>query len=421
MKNDTAPPPDGDPTSRQVSGYAPDGSAVLSVITKRTYTLNLNGRLTKAAQQLPVVAEPVLDDDGAELLEDSDLYPWKPLTDVVVRGHAYNDRPAFEYQVGIGVGDGGKTLAVRGSRRCQRLANRGLTFTPAEPVDKVALSYKNAFGGRDKAAEAKNGTHLDELAKYMPSVDLRAASPYIYPRNPIGVGYVVEETAETFDDFVLPMLEDPEHFLTPERLIAGSPERCAAMPLPWSTGWMDVAAFPRAAYLGAFPQMDPATLPLAEIKRGFAANNLLKPGGIMDQFDFRLTNGGALGLQFPFLLPGAAMFLGGLQRTVPRLRFTLPAEEPGALDRWPQRQAGEDQIGDSHGADRAGRSPRCDYLARCRPGVAALRRRGAHADAVQGAVVATTRATALNEAPEALRPERHCARTSPLPVHPCAT
>ena len=326
--NDAAPPPDGDPTSRQLSGYAPDGSPVLSVITKRTYTLNFNGRLTKAPQELPLVVEPVVDDDGAELIEDSDLYPWKPFTDVVLRGHAYSDRPVFEYQVGIGVGDGGKMLAVRGPRRCQRLANRGLKFTSVEPVDKVALSYKNAFGGRDKAAEAQHGTHLDELAKYMPSVDLSTASPYIYPRNPIGVGYVVEETAETFDDFALPMLEDPEHFLTPERLIAGSPARWAVMPLPWATGWMDVAAFPRSAYLGAFPEMDPATLPLAEIKRGFAANNLLKPGGIMDQFDFRLTNGGALGLQFPYLLPGAAMFLGGLHRTVPRLRFTLPDEEP---------------------------------------------------------------------------------------------
>ncbi len=310
-----------------MSGYGPDGAPVLSVITKRTYTLNLNGRLTMAPKQLPLVAEPVLDDDEAELLEDSDLYPWKPLTDVVLRGHAYNDRPAHEYQVGIGVGDAGKILAIRGPRRCQRLANRGLKFTFLEPVDKVALSYKSAFGGRDKPAEAKNGTHLDDLAKYMPSVDLRAASPYIYPRNPIGVGYVVEETAETFADFALPMLEDPDHFLTPERLIAGSPERWAAMPLPWSTGWMDIAAFPRAAYAGAIPEMDPATLPLAEIKRGFASK-LPKPGGPIDQLDFRLTNGGALALQFPYLLPGTAMFLGGFHRAVPRLRFTLPAEEP---------------------------------------------------------------------------------------------
>lgn len=327
MTTGAAPLPVGDPTSRQVSGYGPDGSPVLSVITKRTYTLNLNGRLTTAPKQLPLVAEPVLDDDEAELLEDSDLYPWKPFTDVVVRGHAYNDRPAYEYQVGIGVGDGGKILAVRGPRRCQRLANRGLTFTSLAPADKVALSYKNAFGGRDNAAESKYGTHLDELAKYMPGVDLRAASPYIYPRNPIGVGYVVEETAETFTDFALPMLEDPDHILTPERLIAGSPERWAAMPLPWSTGWMDIAAFPRAAYAGATPQVDPATLPLAEIKRGFASK-LPKPGGPFDQLDFRLTNGGALGLQFPYLLPGAAMFLGGLHRSVPRLRFALPAEQP---------------------------------------------------------------------------------------------
>lgn len=76
VTNGSAPAPEGDPTSRQVSGYGPDGTPILSVIAKRTYTLNLNGRLTMAPKQLPIVAEPALDDDETELLEDSDLYPW---------------------------------------------------------------------------------------------------------------------------------------------------------------------------------------------------------------------------------------------------------------------------------------------------------------------------------------------------------
>ena len=284
--------------------------------------------MTKAPAQVPLVGEPVVDEEGAEVLDDSDLYPWKLLTDVVVRGHAYSDPPAAEYKVGVGVGDGGKMIAVIGPRQCQRIAGRDLKFTAPKPVEKVSLSYKYAFGGRDRAAEAKNGNPLDELARYMPYADLRAASPYIYPRNPIGVGYVVEETAETFESLTLPMLEDPDHLLKPERLIAGSPARWAAMPLPWSSGWMDVAAFPRSAYLGGFPEMDPAALPLAEIRRGFAPTNLLKSGGVFDQFDFRFANGGSLGLQFPYVRPGTEMFLGGLHRTVPRLRFRLPEEEP---------------------------------------------------------------------------------------------
>ncbi|MCK7512039.1 MAG: DUF2169 domain-containing protein [Desulfobacterales bacterium] len=125
------------------------------------------------------------------LVQDSDIYPFKPATDVVIKGHAYGSgRTIFEAAVRVHGSE--KRILVIGDRRCALNSRGGLgLFRPGRRVDKVPLAYTHAYGGRDKVAEKKYGNPFLELH---PGVDKRhcdmdMASPFLYPRNPCGRGY----------------------------------------------------------------------------------------------------------------------------------------------------------------------------------------------------------------------------------------
>jgi hypothetical protein len=315
-------------TARQISGYGANGEFILSVIVKRTYRLLPDGRCVLAPEQLPLVEEPVFDPElPGVMLEDMDLYAYKPLSDVVVDGHAYAEKPSGAFSAGLSVGKVMKKLALFGPRRCEP-TRTGLRFSRAEPVAKVALSSKHAYGGHDTAAEAKHGNHLAELAQYLGEMDLRLASPYVYPRNPAGTGFVIDGATEALEKLSLPLIEDPDDLLTPARLVCGAPARWAAMPLPWSPGWMDIAVFPRSAYFGAVPEIDPETLPLPEVRREFIPSTLVRGGRLFESFDPRAANGASFGLQIPYLKPGTDIVLIGLHPTARKLQFRLPEEQP---------------------------------------------------------------------------------------------
>ena len=70
-------------------------------------------------------------------------------------------------------------------------------------------------------------------------MDLDAASPFRYPRNPAGRGYLVELDPAASDEFLLPQLEDPSDLVTPERLLCDWIESWHRMPLPQATGWVN--------------------------------------------------------------------------------------------------------------------------------------------------------------------------------------
>lgn len=318
-----------DPTTQQVSGYGPQGEPLLSVLTKRTYQLDRPELRTLAPEQIPLVEEPAFDPDNPALLvDDIDLYPWKPLTDVVIKGHVYPDRPTGRFVALAAIGPAVKRVAVFGPRRCEPASGGTVAFSAPQPIEKVLLSYAHAYGGRDASAEARHGTPLAELQPYLSAIDLSAASPFLYPRNPVGVGYLVDADREAIERLTLPALEDPDDLLTPERLCAGTPARWAAMPLPWTTAWTHLNCFPRSAFFGGIPEIDPATLPLPEVRRGLSPKDLVRPGSIFDQFDIRAANGASLGLQLPHVPPGTEIVLRGFYPGGLEVRFRLPREAP---------------------------------------------------------------------------------------------
>ncbi|WP_440996006.1 DUF2169 domain-containing protein [Arhodomonas sp. SL1] len=105
-------------------------------------------------------------DDISELEHASDVVPYKPLGEVLLRGTAYapadaSARPALRAELQIG--DWNKSLAVFGPRRFQR----GIVSQPItepEPISQMPLRYANAFGGPDEPRNpVGKGTRGDAL------------------------------------------------------------------------------------------------------------------------------------------------------------------------------------------------------------------------------------------------------------------
>lgn len=177
-------------TQAQVSGRDEEGRWILSALAKRTYLFAMDQSCALASEQKSLVLEPLhAPGKMGVLLADIDTWPYKKRTDVVVVGKAYNHRrqPSFVASVRIGATE--KALSVLGDRRCT-LDHTGRTlFSTPTVVDDVPLSYEFSYGGRDRAAEARQGNFVDELRPFfsasdVPSDVLDDASPFCYPEIP---------------------------------------------------------------------------------------------------------------------------------------------------------------------------------------------------------------------------------------------
>lgn len=320
------------PQARQVSARDDQDQFILSVLVKRSYSLERGRRPALAARQVPLVDEPVFDETSGELLADTDLYPFKLATDVVVRGHAYLAaavRSAWpSNHVLVRIGPTERRIAVFGDRRCGLSSGR-VSVGPQKPVEKVPLSFAFAYGGRDQAAEEKYGNPALKWAEPLcvEPESLKDASPYLYPRNYSGRGYLIEPTAKAVDALRLPNLEDPDDLLTADRLVVGSVDRWPAMPLPAVFGWVHHIWFPRVVLAG-IPYVAPGFAGEAEeTRRGWAPAGLLKEeaAGLAG---LRFANGASFGLQVPYLVGGEPVVLEGVRPGGERLAFNLPGERP---------------------------------------------------------------------------------------------
>jgi hypothetical protein len=321
------------PQVEQVSGSDADGKTITSVLVKRTYRIDaVRRRCFLADEQLPLVRDIVPDPyHPIHVLDDLDLFPFKLRTDVVVKGHAWAPgRAGASWKASITVGRASKTIAVFGERRVARSRTGQLVFSPASSVEKVPLSYAFAYGGCDRVAEAKYGNPLEEMRPYLmgAKIDPSEASPYIYPRNRGGRGFLVEASDEAIEQLDLPQLEDPGDLLRPERMAAGSPSRWAQMPLPWCPAWLEHGAFPRVACLGVLLDYEPKDKPIEEVRRGFLAAAAVGGGSYFDRFSIAFANGASPGLQLPHLAGGTELLLNGLSPDHPQLQVTLPLEKP---------------------------------------------------------------------------------------------
>lgn len=315
------------PTAVQMSGKDPAGRWILSAICTRTYSLAADGTCTVAAEQKPLVGEPVF--DGDLLLADTDFFPWKLRTDLVVVGHAYGrGKSSFDAAVAVD-GKVQKRIRVIGDRECAMLSDTEVIVSPPARVDKIPLSYAFAYGGHDAAAEAKYANPvLKKAGLSMADVDPRSASTFTYLRNPAGRGFLIEATPEGVAGLKLPNLEDPLDVLTPDRIVVGDPRRWPQQPLPQSLGWFSHDWFPRVSLLGLkFALAEALGEKLPEIARGLAPKELWSPPESND-FAFRFNNGASPGLQLPYLAGNEKLTFENLHPKHPTWTLKLPGHRP---------------------------------------------------------------------------------------------
>lgn len=322
----------------QLSGEDDEGNALLAVVVKRTYRLERRpgdgpDRCVLAEEQLPLHTLLVDPDEPEIVLQDADIYPCKPLTDIIVRGHAYPPSGRSRFTASVSVGSITKELSIVGDRRCASSTTGSLLFSEPEPFEKMPLRYDRAYGGVDRVAEAKYGNPYAALLPYVsPNLQRSRHSPYRYPRNGAGKGYLVEETREALEALSLPNIEDPTDRLSPSRLAAGSYRRWPHMPLPWGTDWLSLGCFPRIAYLGGTADHEPLDGDFPEVRRGFMPPGYPRQGTLPEVWNGRARNAGSHGLQIGPLTPeaiaGAELRLVNLDARKGTLAFHLPPGGP---------------------------------------------------------------------------------------------
>ena len=190
----------------------------LTVIVKGTFAFDGS----PWAEQSPIAFGDLRygEDQGDEVRYESDIVPFKPVTDVILCGRAQapGGRPVDALEVGLAVGPLRKTLKIFGQRLWNHAGvfSRRYTATAPKPFASLSLRYTEAFGGID----ATTGEGC--------------------PFNLNGKGFRSTGTKANLAGVPLPRIEDPNHLIRSPR----------DHPRPAGFGYYHRAWQPRAAYAG---------------------------------------------------------------------------------------------------------------------------------------------------------------------------
>jgi hypothetical protein len=295
-------------------GQSPDGGYILSVLLKRSFDIVPAGTCRRSAKDMALFPGDVYwgDPMNSTIRYESDFIPFKLATDVVLNGTAYapDGVPVSSCLVSLQVEGSGKQILVIGDRVARYMKDRAPVFSEPVPFETMELRYERAYGGID--------VFTDKM------------TPYPYPRNPLGCGFVVANTGKGVDNRSLPNLEDPNALLAPEILCRGEYAQWEQYPYPAGFGWVPKTWLPRARLAGILPA-DRATE--QELRQAYAQlipagrqrENYLQHG--LPDMDFGFFNGAAPGLTFPFLKGGERITTENLHPDG-LVSFTLPEETP---------------------------------------------------------------------------------------------
>lgn len=306
--------------SHFVPGNAPDGAPILSVLGKRTYRF-ANGKiaLPDEEEQIPFTEADEYWGQGNPQTDpvrlESDLVAYKPMTDVILlaTAHAPGGRKVPFLDVGVQVGTGRSIFRVFGDRKVYATGS-GLAFTAPVPFDRMPLDYGLAYGGKDDKSEE--------------------GVPYVYPKNPVGKGFVVKNNLKALQDLILPNLEIPTKLLTPQNLVLQKFERWPDWPDPAGFGCTGRNFHPRYTMAGlpadqqASVEMDrQVTLQkMPQVGSGPAS----EPPPPVAVLNMQFFNSASQGLAFPYLAGNETVKLAHLDKDVPQFSFSLPGERPRA-------------------------------------------------------------------------------------------
>ncbi|MGB1308565.1 MAG: DUF2169 domain-containing protein [Oceanihabitans sp.] len=317
-----------------ISGKNYKGKPFLSLIVKRTYVINENGSCTLSDEQLPLITTLKTNKENNEIVtQDTDLYPYKPFTDIVVKGKARNPNTTTFFNASVETEKLKLNLKIIGNRKVLKKESNKFIFDEPELITEIPLEYKFAYGGkdllaekpfRDKITSKESFKHVQEI------VDPFEGSPYRYPRNPVGKGYIVEPNSETIDNLELPNIEDPFNLLTANNLLCKEPFKWYKMPVPVCTDWVDPGWFPRIAYFGIYPLPKGLDESIYEINNKWADTSLLLSTNDIkkSKFSFRACNGASLGLQSKHLNGGEKCRLTNIHPIKKEFVLQIPYDKP---------------------------------------------------------------------------------------------
>ncbi len=195
------------------------GAELLIVAVKGTWIF-ASGDLRLAEVQAPLVkADQYHGKPGkTSMVQEFELAPPKPSTNVVLLGHARAPRSGIcQFEVLLHAGPIRKMVRVTGRRRWWSLF--GLPrMTRPEPVEAVPLIWENSFGGTD--AEGKRWE----------------------PQNPVGRGFKTGGSGLTWKGTEVPNLEDPRRPVRNPGLRG----------VPWNVGHMAPFWEPRRSRAGTY-------------------------------------------------------------------------------------------------------------------------------------------------------------------------
>ncbi len=247
------------------------GRQVINVLVKKTYVISHNRKAYLSEIQLGFIEEdemkPKETEPGWYPVSEMELVPWKVCTDIVVTGDvvAPGQKPVGRMKAGITMGSLKKTVEVFGNRFIEMTSGGSLKFTPPEPFVSMPMSYTLAYGGVDPAVPRnENPKTAGQWLEYL----TLERHPGVYPRNPVGQAYVVNNEKWLLNGRPLPNFEDPANLLNPERIVVGNPELWWLQPMPAGLSWFGRSWYPRSAHAGILPPFPPDEKNIAETKMG---------------------------------------------------------------------------------------------------------------------------------------------------------
>ena len=325
----------GTATERLVSAR-PGARDEIALVFKRAYRLAANGECVLLDEPVPIDDDSLPWDDTLQPpwvsppRTETDLFAFKPATDLVVQGHVYAPPRGTVVDASIACGPVQRMIRAHGERALEWKGGKPC-FSPPEPFARIPFRYDRAYGGFDAVAFAREGDEFgDGLAFSQPlyAGGLRTTTPFHYPRNPSGRGFLIRADAESVAAARVPNLEFPFDPVTPERLAVGDPLDWPNAPLAACADWLHPAWFPRVAALGFLPECRPGAVAL-EAQQGWMQKALLAPRRAQALLlDPSFQQGASPGLALPLLPPGAEVTLRNLSAAKRELRVRLPDRLP---------------------------------------------------------------------------------------------
>jgi hypothetical protein len=170
--------------------HDPNDRALHVLVLRATLEHRPEGlRLSRQQRPLTLGDEHYGDPAVTAPREESDLAPYKPTTDILVRGTARAPRgtslPAWEVSARVGAIE--KRVRVTGARKWVR-AGGAWTLTEPAPCESVPLRYELAYGGT-----ARDGEREERCEE-----------------NPVGVGFAPAWWRDGRDEITAPQIESPD-------------------------------------------------------------------------------------------------------------------------------------------------------------------------------------------------------------------